>query len=33
MLIRKYGLLDCKSLVDLFHDIVHSVNVKDYTEK
>lgn len=33
MLIRKYEPLDCKSLVELFHDIVHSVNSKDYTEE
>lgn len=33
MLIRKYELLDCKSLVELFHDTVHLVNAKDYTEE
>ncbi len=29
---RKYLSKDCKIIVELFHDTIHSINSKDYTE-
>jgi len=31
MIIRKYEMSDCKFLVDLFYNTVHTINAKDYT--
>lgn len=33
MLIRRYEPSDCKDLVELFYNTVHSINAKDYTEE
>lgn len=33
ILIREYRNSDCKDLVELFHQTVHSVNAKDYSDK
>lgn len=33
MKIRKYRQSDCKELVELFYNTVHTVNAKDYTEE
>lgn len=33
MIIRKYKPNDCKCIVELFYDTVHTVNAKDYTEE
>lgn len=33
MIIRRYEPKDCKALVELFYDTVHSVNAKDYTKE
>ncbi len=33
MLIRRYETSDCKELVELFYNTVHSINAKDYTEE
>lgn len=33
MEIRKYRPSDCKELSELFHDTVHSVNIKDYSKE
>lgn len=33
MLIRRYQRSDCKDLVELFYNTVHSINAKDYTEE
>ena len=33
MFIRKYQSCDCKKLAELFYNIVHTVNVKDYTKE
>lgn len=33
MLIRKYQSLDCKELVELFYNTVHTINTKDYTKE
>jgi putative acetyltransferase len=32
MIVRKYNSKDCKDIVELFHDTVHSINSKDYAE-
>ena len=32
MNVRKYDSKDCKSIAELFHDTVHSVNAADYSE-
>lgn len=32
MILRKYRPSDCKEITDLFHQTVHTVNAKDYTE-
>lgn len=33
MLIREYQSSDCKELVELFYNTVHTVNAKDYTKE
>lgn len=33
MVIREYQPADCKEIIRLFYDTVHSVNAKDYTEE
>lgn len=33
MLIRKYQSSDCKELVELFYNTVHTINTKDYTKE
>lgn len=33
MIIREYKTLDCKELVELFYNTVHTVNAKDYTKE
>ncbi len=33
MVIREYQPTDCKEILRLFYDTVHSVNLKDYTEE
>ena len=33
MIIREYKPLDCKELVELFYNTVHTVNAKDYTKE
>ncbi len=33
MNIRRYLSKDCKEIIKLFYDTVHSVNSKDYNEK
>lgn len=33
MIIRKYLPSDCKHLVELFYQTVHSINAKDYTDE
>ncbi len=33
MVIREYQPTDCKEIIRLFYDTVHSVNAKDYTEE
>lgn len=33
MIIREYQSSDCKELVELFYNTVHTVNIRDYTEE
>lgn len=33
MIIRKYKSSDCKELIELFYNTVHTINAKDYTEE
>ena len=33
MVVREYQPADCKEIIRLFYDTVHSVNAKDYTEE
>lgn len=33
MIIREYQKTDCKELVDLFYQTVHTINAQDYTEE
>ncbi|MGN1116593.1 MAG: GNAT family N-acetyltransferase [Candidatus Ornithomonoglobus sp.] len=33
MLIRKYSHDDCKEIVELFYNTVHTINAKDYTDR
>ena len=33
MIIRRYLPTDCKEIITLFYNTVHSVNAKDYTKK
>ena len=33
MIFREYHLEDCKEIIELFFDTVHTVNAKDYTEE
>ena len=33
MIIREYQIADCKEITELFYNIVHTVNAKDYTKE
>lgn len=33
MILRKYCSSDCKEIVELFYNTVHTINAKDYTEE
>lgn len=33
MVIRKYRSSDCKEIIELFYNTVHTVNAKDYTKE
>lgn len=33
MIIRKYQPSDCKEIIELFYNTVHTVNAKDYTKE
>lgn len=33
MVVREYQPADCKEIIRLFYDTVHSVNAKDYMEE
>lgn len=33
MVIRKYRTSDCKEIIELFYNTVHTVNAKDYTKE
>lgn len=33
MILRSYKIRDCKKLINLFYNTVHTVNAKDYTSE